>query len=89
LVSELTVMGELAPLFDPLAPPLLEVHEAVNPVMALPPVLPAVKATLAEVADGVTAEIVGAPGTPAATKLDEAAEAAPLPTALVASTVQV
>jgi hypothetical protein len=89
LVSELTAMGELAPLFDPLAPPLLEVQVAVNPVMALPPVLPAVKATLAELLPGVTAEIVGAPGTPAVTKLDEAAEAALFPTALVASTVQV
>jgi len=89
LVSELTVMGELAPLLDPLAPPLLEVQVAVYPVMALPPLPPAVKATLAEVAAGVTPVTVGALGAPAATKLDEAAEAAPSPTELMASTVQV
>ena len=92
LVNALTVMGEVAPLLEPLAPPLLEVHEAVKPVIALPPLLPAVKATDAEVLAGVTPEIVGAPGAVGAapaTKLDEAAEAGLSPTALMASTVQV
>jgi len=89
LVSELTVMGELAPLLDPLAPPLLEVHEAVYPVMALPPLPPAVKATLAEVAAGVTVVIVGAAGTVAAVKAADAVEFGLFPTPLVAYTVQV
>ena len=89
LVSDPTAMGDVAPLADPLAPPLLEVHVAVKPVMALPPVLPAVKATEAAALEGVTPEMVGAPGGAAGVKLLEAAEAGLLPMALVASTVQV
>ena len=89
LVSDPTLMGDVAPLADPLAPPLLEVHVAVKPVMALPPVLPEVKETDAELVPRVTAAPVGAPGTLAGTKLLEAAEAGLLPMALVASTVQV
>ena len=92
LVSELTVIGELDPLFDPVAPPLLDVHVAVKPVMALPPLLPAVKVTDPELAPAVAATPVGAAGTVGpelGTKLLEAAEAALLPMALVASTVQV
>ena len=89
LVSELTVMGEVAPLLEPLAPPLLEVHEAVKPVIGAPPLLPAVKATIPLAFPAVTEVIVGAVGATATKKLDDAAEAGLLPTALVASTVQV
>ena len=89
LVSDPTVIGEVAPLFDPVAPPLLDVHVAVKPVMALPPSLPAVKATAAVALDGVTPVTVGALGGAAGVKLPEAADAGLLPMALVASTVQV
>ncbi len=89
MVSELTVIGDVAPLLDSLAPPLLEVHETVKPVIALPPLLPAVKATTTLLLPIVSELIVGAAGGTAATKLLEAADAGPLPTALVASTVQV
>jgi len=89
LVSELTTMGEVAPLFDSKAPPLLEVQVAVKPVMALPPSLPAVKATDAPLLASVTEVIVGALGGTAARMLDEGADAGLLPTALVARTVQV
>jgi len=92
LVSELTVMGEVAPVPVCVVPPLLEVQVAVYPVMALPPLLAlAVKATEAELDPRVTTALVGADGTVAteATKLDEAADAGLLPMALVASTVQV
>ena len=62
-------------------------------MIALPPLLAlAVKATEAEFWPRVTVAPVGALGTVGAapaTKLDEAAEAGLLPTALVASTVQV
>ena len=93
LVSELTVMGEVVAVPVCVVPPLLEVQVAVYPVMALPPLLAlAVKATEAELDPRVTTALVGAVGavgTAPATKLDEAAEAALFPTALVASTVQV
>jgi hypothetical protein len=57
--------------------------------MALPPVLFAVNATVAEFGPRTTDVMVVASGTVAATKLDEAAEAALLPNALVTSAVQV
>ena len=90
-VIPVTVMGEVLALADCVAPPLLEVHVTVKLVMALPPVVPAVKGTVADVGTGcvmVPGVKTGAPGTVAATKLAEAAEAALLPMALVASTVQ-
>jgi hypothetical protein len=89
LVSVLTAMGEVAPVFDSVAPPLLEVQVAVKSVMALPPSLPAVKATDAPLLARVTEVIVGALGGTAARKLDDGADATLSPTALVATTVQV
>ncbi len=89
MVSELTVTGEVAPLLDSVAPPSLDVHRAVNPVMALPPVLPAVKATATLLLPGVIEVIVGAPGRTAATNELDEAEADPTPTALVDVTEQV
>ena len=89
MVSEPTVTGELAPMADPVTPPVLDVQVARYPSMGSPPLLPAVKATMPALVPGVTAPMVGALGAPAATKLPEAAEAGLLPMTLVASTVQV
>ena len=58
--------------------------------MVLPPVLVgAVNVTVADPDTCVTVEIVGAPGTVAATKAADGAEATLVPTPLVAVTVQV
>ena len=89
MVSDVTATGEVAPLFDWVVPPLLEVHVAVKPVMALPPVAPAVKATDALLLPGVTDVIVGAPGSTAATNELDEAEADPAPTALMDTTEHV
>ena len=91
-MSDVTLIGELDPEPVLVVPPVLDVHVAVKPVMALPPLLPAVKVTDPELAPAVAATPVGAAGTVGpelGTKLLEAAEAALLPMALVASTVQV
>ena len=59
-------------------------------MMALPPLLAgAVKLTVTCALPDIAAPIIGAPGTVAGVTLFEAAEAAPLPTALVALTVHV
>jgi hypothetical protein len=88
-VSDPTVIGDVAPDADWVVPPLLDVHVAVKPVIVLPPVVPAVKATTPVRLPGVTLVIVGAPGAAAATNDAEAADATLLPIALVASAVQV
>ena len=82
--SELTVMGELAPLPAAVVPPSDEVHVTVLLVMALPPLLPGEKATVTAFAPKVMPVTVGAPGTETATKLDDAAEAGLVPIGLVA-----
>ena len=63
----------------------------VKPVIALPPVAPAVKVTVACPLPPVAVAPVGAPGTVAEVGVTalEGAEAAPVPTPLVAVTVKV
>ena len=88
-VSEPTVIGEVAFEADWVVPPSLDVHVAVKPVMALPPLPFAVNATIAELVPRVTPVSDGATGTvPARSELD-AAEAALSPIAFVAMTVHV
>jgi hypothetical protein len=87
VVSPVTVIGDLAEVTEPVAPPLLEVHVAVYEVIALPPVVPAVNVITAEPGVWVTVEIDGAPGTAATTNRAEATDAGLLPKPLVASTV--
>ena len=59
-------------------------------MIALPPLLAgAVKVTLAWALPAVAVPMVGAPGVVAGVTLFDAAEAAPVPTALVAVTVNV
>ena len=79
-------MGDVVPIA--VMPPGLDV--TVYPVITLPPVLDgATKATLAEAFPAVATTLVGAPGTVAGVTADDAAEAAELPTAFVATTVNV
>ena len=89
LVNVVTVNGEVAPDADRVVPPSLEVHVAVNPVIALPPLPLAVKATIPELLPRVRLTNVGACGTVPATKELDAEEATLLPSALVATIVQV
>src|ERR1700693_5419523 len=82
---------------SPVVPALLSTPPAglevtVYPVIAEPPLLAgAVKVTVAVALPAVAVPMVGAPGTapPAGVTLFEAAEAAPVPLALVAVTVKV
>jgi hypothetical protein len=82
-VSPLTTMGEEAP------PALCVAQVAVNPVIAEPLSGPAVNETDTLALPRVAVPIVGAPGTVAGVTEFEAEDAAPVPTALVAVTVQV
>ncbi len=89
MVSELTVIGDVAPLLNSVAPPSLEMHVTVWEVMALPPSAPVVKATLTALRPRVIPVTVGALGTDSAVKLEDAADAALVPMGLVAVAVQV
>ena len=88
-MSEPTVIGEVA--FDAVCvvPPSLDVHVTVKPVMALPPLAFAVNATIAELLPRVTPVRLGAAGTVPATNELDTLDAALLPIAFVATTVQV
>jgi hypothetical protein len=88
LLSDPTVIGEVAPDADWVVPPSLDVHVAVKPLMALPPVPFAVKATMPEFVPCVTPETVGASGTVPARNRLEPAEDVLVPIALVAPIVQ-
>jgi hypothetical protein len=83
LVSPLTTMGELIP------PALCVPQVTVNPVIGEPLSAPAVNTTVTLLLPRVAALMVGAAGAAAGVALFEAAEAALVPTALVAVTVQV
>ena len=85
-----TTTGLDAPLADPDTPPFDDTHDAVYPVIALPPLLAgAVNATEPDPFPRVAVPIVGAPGTVAGTKVFDAADAEPAPTAFVAFTEHV
>jgi hypothetical protein len=88
-VSDVTVIGDVAPDSRPVAPPSLDAHVAVKPVIVLPPVPFAVNATMAELLPRVTPVTVGAGAVVAATNDADAAEAALSPIALVATTAHV
>jgi hypothetical protein len=89
LVNVVTVTGEVAPEAVRVVPPSLEVHVAVNPVIALPPLPLALKATIAALLPRVRLTNVGACGTVPATKGLDAADATLSPSPLVATMVQV
>ena len=80
---------------QPMVPPVVHVFEpgllvTVYPVIELPPVEPgAVQVTAAVVLPGVADTAVGAPGTVAGVTGELAEDGAPVPTALVAVTVNV
>ena len=83
------MIGELAPEADWVVPPSLDVHVAVKPVMALPPVPFAVNATSTELRPRTTEVSVGASGVAAATKLDDAADDGLSPKSFETMAVQV
>jgi hypothetical protein len=87
LVSPVTAIGADAPVLTPCAPPLLDVHVAVNDVIALPLAACDEKPTDSMPLPLVTAPIAGAFGTAAATMAAETGEGGLVPTALVALTV--
>ena len=83
LLSPVTLIGEPAP--DTAIAPGLQV--AVNPVIALPPLLAGgVKAMLTAALPTVAVPMVGAPGTVRGVTFTPA-DGAPVPTALIAETV--
>ena len=85
-VKPATTIGEAAP--APLMPPGLDV--TVYDVIADPPLLTgAVKVTLAWALPPVAAPMIGAPGAVNGVTLFDAADAGPMPAALVAVTVKV
>jgi hypothetical protein len=87
-VRPLTTIDAQGATHVPVAPPGAEV--AVNDVMAEPPSLAgAVNATVACELPAVAVPIVGAPGTAEGVTLFDAADGAPVPTALMAATVNV
>jgi hypothetical protein len=88
LVSDPTVIGDVAPEADWVAPPSLDAHVTVKPVIASLPSPFAVKATIVEFCPRVTPLMVGASGTVAATNELDATESAPAPIALPATTMQ-
>ena len=89
LVSELTTIGDEAPVFDCVVPPSLDVHVIVCVVIARPPLEPSVNVTLAELSPRVATPMVGAAGAVAATNELVAADAALSLNAVVATTLQV
>ena len=89
LVRPVTTRGDAAPLRDPAAPPSLEVHVAVKPVIALPLFEGATNASEICVFPRVAVGCSGASGTVAGTVAAEAGEAAPVPFPFVAVTVHV
>ena len=86
MVSPTTV--QVVPVVEQVKPPGFEV--AVYELMAAPPLeAGAVQATVTEPLPAVTELTVGAPGTVRGVTAAEGAEAGPVPTALVAVTVNV
>ena len=84
-----TTIGDDAPEFEPAAPPSLDVHEAVNPVIALPLSPCATNATEICALPRVTVGFKVVSGTAAGTVEADATELLPVPFPFVALTVQV
>jgi hypothetical protein len=88
-VSPVTSIGDPPPLLLPAVPPLLDVHDAANDVIALPLSAPGLNATEINVLPRVTLVIVGGSGTAAGTAGSDGSDALLVPTAFVAVTVHV
>ena len=89
LLNPPTVTGDAAPVWLPDAPPLFDVHVAVNDVIVLPLLLRGTKLTTADPSPLLTVPIFGGSGTVAGIAVPEGADAGPVPTPLVAVAVQV
>ena len=81
-------MGEPVPVLVPEVPPLPDAQLAVNRRIVLPLSAPGVNATETDALPPVALVIVGALGAAAGTTAADAADAALVPNALVAVTVQ-
>ena len=89
VVNPVTVIGDDAPLNEPGDPPSEEAHDAVNPVIAEPPLNGVPNVTTAEVPSPTTVGCAGASGTVFGTADADAGEVGPLPSTLVARTLHV
>jgi len=94
VVNPLTVTGLVAPVAPPSAPPFDETQVTVKFEIGAPLSAPGVNDTTSGpvaivVAPGAALTLVGASGTPAGTKLFDAADGALVPTPFVAVAVQV
>ena len=89
MVRPVTVIGDPEPLALPVAPPLLEVHDAEKDVIGLPLSAPGVNATETDPFPRVTLVIVGESGTAAGIAGSDGSDAADVPMPLVAVTVHV
>ncbi len=90
VVNAVTVNGDPAPEADLVTPALLDVQVAVYPVIGDPPLLAgAVNATTIWPTPGVAPVTDGAPGAPAVTTARDGADAGPIPTRFLATTVHV
>ena len=85
----LTVMGDPEPVLDPAVPPVLDVHDAVYEVIALPLSAGGVNVTTIRWFPPVTDGCAGASGTAAGITAADVADGLLVPIALVAVTVQV
>ena len=90
-MSPVTEMGDVAAVAELVAPPLLEMHEALYAVIATPPSsVGAVNAVLIRASPRVTDVMLGAVGEVGfGRNADDAIDAALVPAAFVAVTVQV
>jgi len=84
-----TTMGDFVLIVLRAAPPLLEVHDAVYPVIAEPPFAGAVNETLMRASPAVAVGGAGRLGTVLGTTAADAADAGPAPAPLTARTVHV
>ena len=89
MVRPVTVNGDAEPDRAPVAPPSLDVHDAVYEVIALPLLFGAVNETTIWWFPRVTDGCAGASGTEAGTTAADGADGLLVPIALVAVTVQV
>ncbi len=88
-VKPVTVIGDARPARERAAPPLDDVQEAVNPVMAEPPSAGATNVTVIRPFPPTTAGGAGASGRALGTTATDAGDTGPSPSAFVANTVHV
>jgi hypothetical protein len=88
-VTLVTTIVVAVPVFDFAAPPSLEEHDAVYPVMGEPPFAGGENFTVMRASPGVTVGFAGADGGFVSVVAADSGDAGPSPFALVANTVHV